>query len=292
MSVTDAFAVLRDRFPDKTEEEIRAALATAAAQKAKQPAKKGKAKACNSTQPGRESSMTMSNTDSSPRAHAHAHVHAHAHAHVHANVQHAHVHVHAVGTDNCTIDIHEGGTSELASHAKCIPAPCNAHEGPVLPLGAQPFASCSLAPSASPIHTPTAISVPTPGRMSKEEKRRRRRAQAEAEMIAKREERALRRAEAEAPTAIVAPSAATSGRVAELQNGIPDSSNLHAASDVGRVHTRRTLNINVGVLGHVDSGKTSLTRALSTISSTGKYPPYAPTYRQALVIFACAVFTT
>ena len=27
----------------------------------------------------------------------------------------------------------------------------------------------------------------------------------------------------------------------------------------------KTLNINVGILGHVDSGKTSLSRALSTI---------------------------
>ena len=31
---------------------------------------------------------------------------------------------------------------------------------------------------------------------------------------------------------------------------------------------RRTLNINVGVLGHVDSGKTSLTRSLATMFST------------------------
>lgn len=29
-----------------------------------------------------------------------------------------------------------------------------------------------------------------------------------------------------------------------------------------------TLNFNVGVLGHVDSGKTSLTKALSTVAST------------------------
>lgn len=28
-------------------------------------------------------------------------------------------------------------------------------------------------------------------------------------------------------------------------------------------------NVNIGVLGHVDSGKTSLVKALSTIASTG-----------------------
>lgn len=32
--------------------------------------------------------------------------------------------------------------------------------------------------------------------------------------------------------------------------------------------TERILNINVGVLGHVDSGKTSLVAALSTVLST------------------------
>jgi len=33
----------------------------------------------------------------------------------------------------------------------------------------------------------------------------------------------------------------------------------------------RTLNINVGILGHVDSGKTSLSRALSTMASTNAF---------------------
>lgn len=32
-----------------------------------------------------------------------------------------------------------------------------------------------------------------------------------------------------------------------------------------------TLNINVGLLGHVDSGKTSLSKALSKISSTAAF---------------------
>ena len=31
---------------------------------------------------------------------------------------------------------------------------------------------------------------------------------------------------------------------------------------------KRLLNINIGVLGHIDSGKTSLCRALSTMTST------------------------
>jgi selenocysteine-specific elongation factor len=33
----------------------------------------------------------------------------------------------------------------------------------------------------------------------------------------------------------------------------------------------KTLNFNVGVLGHVDSGKTSLARALSSIASTAAF---------------------
>ncbi len=35
--------------------------------------------------------------------------------------------------------------------------------------------------------------------------------------------------------------------------------------------TARTLNFNVGVLGHVDSGKTSLSKALSTVASTASF---------------------
>jgi translation elongation factor EF-Tu-like GTPase len=35
--------------------------------------------------------------------------------------------------------------------------------------------------------------------------------------------------------------------------------------------TNRILNFNVGVLGHVDSGKTSLARALSTVASTAAF---------------------
>jgi selenocysteine-specific elongation factor len=33
----------------------------------------------------------------------------------------------------------------------------------------------------------------------------------------------------------------------------------------------KTLNINIGVLGHIDSGKTSLCKALSTIASTAGF---------------------
>lgn len=40
------------------------------------------------------------------------------------------------------------------------------------------------------------------------------------------------------------------------------------AETIGVVDTSGTLNVNVGVLGHVDSGKTSLVRALSTLLST------------------------
>lgn len=34
------------------------------------------------------------------------------------------------------------------------------------------------------------------------------------------------------------------------------------------VDPSKILNINIGVLGHIDSGKTSLCRALSTVTST------------------------
>jgi selenocysteine-specific elongation factor len=37
------------------------------------------------------------------------------------------------------------------------------------------------------------------------------------------------------------------------------------------VDPAKMLNINVGVLGHVDSGKTSLCKALSTVASTAGF---------------------
>ena len=38
--------------------------------------------------------------------------------------------------------------------------------------------------------------------------------------------------------------------------------------DQSSVDPTKILNINIGVLGHIDSGKTSLCRALSTVTST------------------------
>jgi len=37
------------------------------------------------------------------------------------------------------------------------------------------------------------------------------------------------------------------------------------------LHPSKILNINIGVLGHIDSGKTSLCKALSTIASTAGF---------------------
>ena len=42
-------------------------------------------------------------------------------------------------------------------------------------------------------------------------------------------------------------------------------------TDVTCCKTTKTLNFNVGVLGHVDSGKTSLARSLSSTASTAAF---------------------
>ena len=42
-------------------------------------------------------------------------------------------------------------------------------------------------------------------------------------------------------------------------------------SDNSDVNPARLLNINIGVLGHIDSGKTSLCKAMSTVSSTAGF---------------------
>ena len=46
---------------------------------------------------------------------------------------------------------------------------------------------------------------------------------------------------------------------------------MTALSDSPGDRRVRTLNFNVGVLGHVDSGKTSLARALSSVASTAAF---------------------
>jgi len=44
-----------------------------------------------------------------------------------------------------------------------------------------------------------------------------------------------------------------------------------SAIEQATVDPAKMLNINIGVLGHVDSGKTSLCKALSTVASTAAY---------------------
>jgi hypothetical protein len=57
------------------------------------------------------------------------------------------------------------------------------------------------------------------------------------------------------------------------------------------VSKRRILNINVGIMGHVDSGKTSLARALSTtISTAALVSSTRPSLRLLCKIFSSQVF--
>ena len=46
----------------------------------------------------------------------------------------------------------------------------------------------------------------------------------------------------------------------------------------------KTLNINVGILGHVDSGKTSLSRALSTIGSTACFDKHPQSKERGITL--------
>ena len=46
----------------------------------------------------------------------------------------------------------------------------------------------------------------------------------------------------------------------------------------------RTLNINVGILGHVDSGKTSLSRALSTVGSTASFDKHPQSKERGITL--------
>ncbi len=57
--------------------------------------------------------------------------------------------------------------------------------------------------------------------------------------------------------------------------------------------TTTILNLNVGILGHVDSGKTSLARAISTIASTAAFDKHPEAQRRGITIdlgFSCRTF--
>ena len=43
---------------------------------------------------------------------------------------------------------------------------------------------------------------------------------------------------------------------------------LISPEEIGKIDASLVLNVNVGILGHVDSGKTSLAKALTKIAST------------------------
>ena len=53
-----------------------------------------------------------------------------------------------------------------------------------------------------------------------------------------------------------------------------ESTNNKAAVEIKDntdINPSRLLNINIGVLGHIDSGKTSLCKAMSTVASTAGF---------------------
>jgi polynucleotide 5'-kinase involved in rRNA processing len=54
------------------------------------------------------------------------------------------------------------------------------------------------------------------------------------------------------------------------KSDLSDFSSIHAVEHKD-VDPSKMININVGVLGHVDSGKTSLCKALSTVASTAGF---------------------
>jgi len=51
----------------------------------------------------------------------------------------------------------------------------------------------------------------------------------------------------------------------------PTTSQQPVIQDNSDVNPARLLNINIGVLGHIDSGKTSLCKAMSTVASTAGF---------------------
>ena len=57
-----------------------------------------------------------------------------------------------------------------------------------------------------------------------------------------------------------------------------------AGTGAGSKQPAKTLNINVGILGHVDSGKTSLSRALSTVGSTACFDKHPQSKERGITL--------
>ena len=83
---------------------------------------------------------------------------------------------------------------------------------------------------------------------------------------------------AAAAPATAAPSSSATAAVPPL--GPPPTIHKPGSSGSGL----RTLNINVGVLGHVDSGKTSLTKALSTVGSTAAFDKHPQSKERGITL--------
>ena len=52
---------------------------------------------------------------------------------------------------------------------------------------------------------------------------------------------------------------------------VESSSTIHRIDNSSAADPSKILNINLGILGHIDSGKTSLCKALSTMASTAGF---------------------
>lgn len=62
------------------------------------------------------------------------------------------------------------------------------------------------------------------------------------------------------------------------------SSSLSPLNSSGDIDPSKTLNVNVGILGHVDSGKTSLSRALSTHASTAAFDKHPQSRERGITL--------
>lgn len=47
---------------------------------------------------------------------------------------------------------------------------------------------------------------------------------------------------------------------------------------------KKTFNVNIGILGHIDSGKTSLSKALSTIGSTAGFDKHPESQKRGITL--------
>lgn len=276
-SQEEAFATLRERFPDKSDEEIRAAIT--AASKTKPPAKKVKSKVGSKKPPS--PAVAPDEPAAAPTT---------AMTGTAAIVDVADASQGAPSTDAETEWKQIRGGLDLANKAckvtkREIGEFMKKKETPPPELFAQKAAQEAeikrLEACFKALTPPSASAIPQPSAPTSEVQ-----PPAQPPAAPPKPPEPVAVAPSTSGAAALVPPAATAPSAPTLRTSVvtPATPVTSGTAPARNASGSRTLNINVGVLGHVDSGKTSLTRALSTVGSTAAFDKHPQSKERGITL--------